>query len=73
MAASEARHEKLTERILARFQRDTEYLADSISALRERQDIMERRFDRFINIAMCVIGVAALIVTAFPLYLVFIK
>lgn len=67
--ASEARHRQYTERVLARFERDTEYLAGHIADIKNKQAEYERRHDRFINYISIVITLCGAVVALAQLYI----
>lgn len=69
MAASEARHRRYTERVLAKFERDTEYLAGHIADIKEKQAEYERRHDRFINYIGIVVTLCGAVVAIAQLYI----
>lgn len=59
------------ERVLARFERDTEYLAGHVADIKEKQAEYERRHDRFINYISIVVTLCGAIVAGVQLYLAF--
>ncbi len=67
--ASEARFRQYAERVLARFERDTEYLAGHIADIKEKQAEYERRHDRFINYIGIVITLCGAVVAIAQLYI----
>ena len=75
-AASEARHEKLTAQVLARFEHDTDTIAEAVSGINTRLDDLNNRpswSEKLITITFTVMGItvslAAVIVAGVQVYM----